>query len=148
MHTENSFERYQKLKMEQKRLNDRMECLFAERDCIRSRIVIDSVVASDKDFPYTAHVSKVEGLPDDSDSHDNHLIRKEIERIKRLQRENDTALSEIREMVDSIEDEIIKAIITYRFIDGLSWRDVAQRMGGNNTEASAKMAYRRYINKS
>ena len=42
------FERYQKLKMEQKRLNDRAETLLSEREAIQSRIVIDGVIASEQ----------------------------------------------------------------------------------------------------
>lgn len=143
----NAFERYQNLKMEQKRLNDRMEDLLSEREQVQSHIVIDGVIASDREFPYTTHISKVEGLELDSDKFENHVINKELRRVRKMQDATDLALSEIREMVDGIEDEFIKAIITYRFIDGLSWRQVAFKMGGGNTEASVLMAYRRYANK-
>lgn len=143
----NAFERYQNLKMEQKRLNDRMEDLLSEREQVQSRIVIDGVIASDREFPYTTHISKVEGLELDSDKFENHVINKELRRVRKMQDATDLALSEIREMVDGIEDEFIKAIITYRFIDGMSWRQVAFKMGGGNTEASVLMAYRRYVNK-
>ena len=54
-----TFEKYQKLKLEQKRLNDRIESLLSERDDIRSRILIDGVVASDQQFPYIAHIANL-----------------------------------------------------------------------------------------
>lgn len=143
----NTFERYQKLKMEQKRLNDRIEDLLSEREDIQSRIVIDGVIASDSEYPYIAHIQKIEGLEINHDKFENHIINLELRRVRKMQDETDTALSEIRQMVDGIDDEFIKAIITYRFIEGMSWRQVAFRMGGGNSEASVKMAYRRYMDK-
>lgn len=148
MSTDNKyFEKYQKLKLEQKRLNDRIESLLSERDDIRSRILIDGVVASDQQFPYIAHIAKVEGIEGDDDKFDNHIINLELKRVRKMQDANDLALSQIREFIDNIDDEFIKAIVTYRFIDGLTWRQVAFKMGGGNTEACVKMAYRRYIDK-
>ena len=141
------FEKYQKLKLEQKRLNDRIESLLSERDDIRSRILIDGVVASDQQFPYIAHIAKVEGINGDDDKFDNHIINLELNRVRKMQDANDLALSQIRESVDNINDEFIKAIVTYRFIEGMSWRQVAFKMGGGNTEACVKMAYKRYIDK-
>ena len=141
------FEKYQKLKLEQKRLNDRIESLLSERDDIRSRILIDGVVASDQQFPYIAHIAKVEGINGDDDKFDNHIINLELNRVRKMQDANDLALSQIRESIDNINDEFIKAIVTYRFIEGMSWRQVAFKMGGGNTEACVKMAYKRYIDK-
>lgn len=142
-----TFEKYQKLKLEQKRLNDRIESLLSERDDIRSRILIDGVVASDQQFPYITHIAKVEGIEGDDDKFDNHIINLELKRVRKMQDANDLALSQIREFIDNIDDEFIKTIVTYRFIDGLTWRQVAFKMGGGNTEACVKMAYKRYIDK-
>lgn len=141
------FERYQKLKMEQKRLNDRVEDLLSEREAIQSRIAIDGVIASDLEYPYTTHISKVEGLESDLDKFENHIISLELRRVRRMQDQTDEALSEIRRIVDEIEDEFIKSIVTYRFINGLSWRQVAFRIGGGITEDGVRKAYTRFIDK-
>lgn len=148
MEKKNAFERYQKLKMERKRLNDRIEDLLAERDEIQSRMVVDSVIASDAEFPYVAHMSKVEGIESVDDKFENHIIAMELRRVRKMQDATDEALSEIRQAVDAIEDEYIKSIVTYRFLNGMSWRQVAFRMGGGNTEAGVKMAYRRFSEKT
>ena len=145
--TKNAIERYQRLKIEQKRLNDRIEDLLAEREEVQSRIVIDGVLASDKDYPYIAHIQKVEGLEIDTDKFENHIINMELRRVRKMQDETDTALSETRQMVDDIDDEFVKAIITYRFIEGMSWRQVAFKMGGGNTEDSVRKAYIRYFDR-
>ena len=143
----NIYERYQKLKMEQKRLNDRIEDLLAEREEVQTRIVADSVIASDREYPYITRISKIEGIENDSDKYENHIINIELRRVRRMQDETDEALSEIRQNVDEIEDEYIKAIITYRFINGMSWRQVAFRIGGGNTEDSVRKAYARYVDR-
>ena len=142
-----TFEKYQKLKLEQKRLNDRIESLLSERDDIRSRILIDGVVASDQQFPYIAHIAKVEGIVGDDDKFDNHIINLELKRVRKMQDANDLALSQIREFVDNIDDEYIKSIVTYRFIEGMSWRQVAFKMGGGNTEDSVRKSYTRYFDR-
>ena len=118
----NNFERYQKLKMEQKRLNDRIEDLLAESDEIKKRVTVDSVTASDHDYPYTQHTITMQDM-------------------------NDEEMSVIRQAVDDIDDEYMRSIITYRFIKGMSWRQVAFRMGGGNTESAVKMAYKRFVEK-
>lgn len=147
MEKKNAFERYQKLKMERKRLNDRIEDLLAERDEIQSRMVVDSVIASDADFPYVTHMSKVEGIESVDDKFENHIIAMELRRVRKMQDATDAALSEIRTAVDGIEDEYIKSIVTYRFLNGMSWRQVAFRMGGGITESGVRMAYNRFIEK-
>ena len=141
------FERYQKLKMERKRLNDRIEDLLAERDEIQSRIAVDSVMASDQDYPYVEHISKVEGLETVDDKFENHIINMELRRVRKMQDATDEALAEIRDVVDAIDDEYIKSIVTYRFIKGMSWRQVAFRIGSGITESGVRMAYNRFIEK-
>ena len=141
----NNFERYQKLKMEQKRLNDRIEDLLAERDEINRRIAVDSVTASDHDYPYTQHTVTIEGLEEDSDKIDNRIIRMELRRVRQMQDKNDKEMSVIRQEIDDINDEYLRSIITYRFIKGMSWRQVAFRIGGGNTEDAVRMAYNRYL---
>lgn len=50
--------------------------------------------------------------------------------------------------IADIKDSLLRQIFTLRFINGLTWNQVAAHIGGNNTEASVKMACYRYIDKS
>ena len=52
------------------------------------------------------------------------------------------------EYIEGINDSLVRQIIALRFIDGLKWRQVAEHVGGNNTEDSVKKACYRYIKKS
>lgn len=47
--------------------------------------------------------------------------------------------------VAGIDDSLMRQIISLRFINGLTWHQVAQRIGGGNTEESVKKACYRYI---
>lgn len=143
----NEYERYRNLILEQKRLEERLERLLTERDDIQSRLTIDSVLTSDKEFPYTQHTATIEGYVDDSDKFSNRILNMELKRVRHMQSLNDAALSQTRQMIDDIEDEFIRSIVTYRFIDGLSWREVADRIGGGNTDNSVRKAYERYAKK-
>ena len=47
--------------------------------------------------------------------------------------------------IASIDDSLIRQIIALRFVDGLSWRQVALHAGGGNTEDSVRKAVKRYL---
>lgn len=47
--------------------------------------------------------------------------------------------------IADIPDSLTRQIFTYRFVDGLSWRQVAEAVRGNNTEDGVKKICYRYI---
>ena len=56
-----------------------------------------------------------------------------------------TEKKEIEEYISGIDDSLIRQIFTLRFVEGLSWRQVAFTVGGNNTEDSVKKICYRYL---
>lgn len=54
-------------------------------------------------------------------------------------------LNDVQEYINSIADSRMRRIISMRVIDGLTWNKVADRMGGNNTEDSIRMAFNRFM---
>ncbi len=50
--------------------------------------------------------------------------------------------------ISDISDSLLRQILTLRFIDGHSWRAVAFRIGGGNTEAGVKMLCYRFLKNS
>lgn len=56
-------------------------------------------------------------------------------------------LTDVEEYIQSIEDSRIRRIIRYRYIDDLSWVQVAHRMGGKHTADSCRMAHDRFLEK-
>lgn len=53
----------------------------------------------------------------------------------------------IEQFIMSIDDSYIRRIINLRFVHNLSWNQVADRMGGGNTEDTVRMAFTRYMEK-
>ena len=52
---------------------------------------------------------------------------------------------EILEYICSIDDSIMRQIMTHRHIELKSWLQVANAIGGNNTADSVRMAHDRYL---
>lgn len=50
--------------------------------------------------------------------------------------------------ISEIPDSLTRQIFQLRFINGLTWVQIAFSVGGGNTEGSVKMICYRYINKS
>ena len=50
--------------------------------------------------------------------------------------------------ISGIDDSLIRQIMTYRFVNGLPWGQVAANIGGNNTAGSVKMMCHRHLRKS
>lgn len=57
-------------------------------------------------------------------------------------------LSRLNRYIDSIEDSHIRMIMSLRYINGLSWRQVAFSIGGGNTEDSVRKMHDRYLQKN
>ncbi len=49
--------------------------------------------------------------------------------------------------INSIPDGLMRQILTFRFVTGLSWTAVANKIGGGNTEESVKKAFYRFFAK-
>ena len=59
-----------------------------------------------------------------------------------LQKTND-----VEEFIASIEDSRVRRIINLRFVEGLSWNQVADKIGGGNTDDSVRKVYERFMKK-
>ncbi len=44
--------------------------------------------------------------------------------------------------ISEISDSLMRQIFTYRFINGLSWEQVAEKIGSNTGDSARKMCYR------
>lgn len=56
--------------------------------------------------------------------------------------------SRIERYINNIPDSLTRQIFALRFINGLSWRQVAFSVGGGNTEESVRQLAHRYLKKS
>ena len=104
--------------------------------------VSSDAVSSAAEWPYSKHTVQIDGLDwSEYERQMRAVLRKREEAKARAAAQ----LSEIEEYIAGIEDSVMRQIIRYRYIDGLSWQQAAQRIGGGNTEGSVKMACIRFI---
>ena len=56
--------------------------------------------------------------------------------------------SRLERYISGIDDSLLRQIFTYRFVNGLSWRQVAACVGGGNTDDACRKAVRRYLERN
>jgi len=54
----------------------------------------------------------------------------------------------LNDYISNIDDSFIRQIMSYRFVNGLSWQQVADCIGGGNTADSVKKVCYRHLEKS
>lgn len=54
---------------------------------------------------------------------------------------------EVEQFISGIDDSFTRRIITLRVLNGLKWTEIAERIGGGNTESCVKMIYQRFLGK-
>lgn len=76
------------------------------------------------------------------------LIIDARDKLNREQREYEEEQARLENFIRSVNDYQIRLILAYRFIDLMAWNQVAQKLGGNNTEDGVKKACYRYLKKT
>jgi len=95
------------------------------------------------DWSGKAKVSSAEPMLD-------RLVPEMIERQERLRQRLGATEKELKEVETFVElnaDIQERVIIEYRARDRLRWQEIAERIGGNNTEDSIKKIYYRFFKK-
>lgn len=94
----------------------------------------------------TANLS---GMPSGGRLSDKTAIGAEIADLKLIiQAKRDMCVAhynQIMRYVAGIDDSMMRQIITLRNLDMLTWKQIAQRIGGGNTEDGLRMAYKRFV---
>lgn len=109
----------------------------------RSTIETDMVKSSMPEFPYTQTTVKIQGMVYTSDPG-------RLERTEKLLAERKAAAQAIKLQVEEWLNTIpsrMQRIIKYSVFEGLSWNEVAIRMGRKATADSVRMEFERYMKK-
>lgn len=116
------------------------ELMEVEKELHRAHteIVADTVRGSSMEFPYTEHPICIRGIVSDKE-----LMSKKRCLLKILQNQK----AEIEDFILSLPTSRQRRIVRFRIMDGLTWEQVAARMGHRETVASCKMVYNRIFNK-
>ena len=106
-----------------------------------AEIVVDTVKGSSPCFPFVEHSIVIEGLEQKKDT--LTLLYDKLENFK--SRLNNQILY-IEDEIEQIEDSEIRLIISYRYIDRLTWVQVMNKMEYNN-EDTPRMKLNNYFKK-
>lgn len=89
---------------------------------------------------------KIEGFPYPEYSRKKTLLYARKATLSELEMELLETLNYVEIFIASIKDSHIRRIVNLRVVDGLSWNEVARRIGGN-TEDSVRKAFERFVEK-
>lgn len=138
-------EQYTALQDEQKDLIRRIQSLDARLLNIETNVIVSDTVSRGKKGHQSLGIVRIEGFP----SHDYTRRKQALKRLKEtLSRKSDELLemlNDVEEYMDGIDDGEIRALIRYRYIDGMSWRDVGKAVHMNEDAARKKLE--RYLQK-
>lgn len=123
-------------------LKREIEMLKNQIENIDYTITTDSVKGSNPYFPYEERNFTITGIN----------YEEYNRRTKRLQRKLNRKVEELIDLVeetyeyiDNIDDSLIRQIITLKYINGLTWNQVAAHIGGGNTPDSVRMLHNRFL---
>lgn len=104
--------------------------------------VLDSVRGSRPDG--TIGSIRIEGFPSAEYNRNKESLKRYIKRLTKTEADLLEKLSDVEEYISGIPDSHLRLIIRLRVIDGKTWRQVANEIGGNNTEDGVRMTFKRF----
>lgn len=136
---------YSDLQQEIKYLSKRIDKLKNERIKYEAKKKHDMVQASTHEFPYVEQSVHIEGMTNINEMMLNSTINQEIRKLELRYENLLQTTNDVLDFIESVEDSHMRLIITYRIIENYSWGQVADAMGGGNTEDSVKKAFYRFM---
>lgn len=109
---------------------------------METETVSDVVSGSNPEWPYERRRFHIEGI--DVRGYEKRLRRLKCKLERRLE-ELMEKREEIEEYISTIPDSLIRQILSLRYINGLSWKQVAAHIGGGNTADSVRMIHNRFL---
>ena len=105
----------------------------------QEKYATDKVAGSDDQFPYAKKHFTISGIVEDK-----NLIRKKeilIDRLKKCEK----IKIEIDKFITEIPDSLTRRVFRYRYIEGLTWLQIAYRIGKHDESYPRKVIHDRYL---
>lgn len=137
-------------------LNREIELLEGQKDDIEYALqrmpahYATTVTGSLPEAPYTLRTIRIGGVVVGAADMEGYADkRRELKEVKELielrQQECFIEYTGLMRFINGVQDSLMRQILTLRFVNNLPWVQVAASIGGNNTEASVKMACKRFL---
>lgn len=107
--------------------------------------VVDCVQGSSLCPPYQPHAITIRGVAMEPSI--EHEIARLEQRYEKHRKNLYFWLNKVEDLLATIPDARIRAILRYRYVDGLDWWTVADKMGGRETNETVKKASQRFLEK-
>lgn len=128
-------------------LHDLSQLYYLNREIEYNKARLEELRAN-SDAPFSPVIT---GLPHNP-SYSGSKIEHEVIEIINLERliENKIKRCELeyvrlQQFINDIPDSLTRQIYQYRFVNGLDWAQVAEHIGGGNTEEAVKKRCYRYL---
>lgn len=105
--------------------------------------VSDTVTGSSRSFPYTQHIIRITGI--DIQGHNRKIRRLKATLGRRLEKLI-SVREELEEYIASIPDSEIRQILTLRYVEGLSWQQIAMKLGTAGDGSTERKKHDRFLN--
>ncbi len=119
-------------------LNKEIEILQEQIRKAEATVVTDVVVGSDPHFPYTERTFVIAGTP-------TRRIRRLKRRLEHKLEELVAAKEEMLDYISTVKDSEMRQILILRYMDGLTWPQVARRMGRHGDGSTERKKHDRYL---
>lgn len=103
------------------------------------KIAFDTVKGSSKYFPYTERTFTIIGIEE------NKNLEKKKEILLKRKRICEKLKLQIEEFISSIPDSLTRRVFRFRYIEGLSWPQIARRIGKYDESYPRKMIHNKYL---
>ena len=104
---------------------------------LKGGIVVDSVIGSSPNYPYTEHKVLIEGIPHSKIERQTRKLNKQVKECMDIQ-------DEVIDFIGSIPDSRTRRIFMMRYFEGQSWLKISRSFGANY-EAYARIIHDRYL---
>lgn len=138
-------EQYTSIKREISDLEKRNAEARKEIKKLEKQMICDTVTGSRKDL--TIGTITVEGVA-------VKLIDEKYEQFRKREKQREIFLYKLERMktameeyIENIEDSEVRCMIRFRYLDNLSWRKVAAKMGAGYEEDSCRIKVERFLKK-
>ncbi|MDS1004950.1 RNA polymerase subunit sigma-24 [Clostridium sporogenes] len=123
-------------------LKTEIEAIKKQIDNLECTMAIDKVKGSSSHFPYVKRSFTIEGV--DYEEYNRKTIRLRKKLSRRISELMDL-VEETNEFIEDIEDSLTRQIISLRYINGLTWEEVAANVGGGTTAESVRKVAERFL---